>query len=277
MSESAVVTGDFTPGYFSLFDLPVRGSVAKLAFGIEWWELDQIFKFYLGQFVVITGIPGHGKSTFLFNLVSRLNVFHGIKSFLYVPENEQYIWDKLGNIWGAANAEHFEHFATKSCFIQSAIPDHYDDQPRTIDWVLDKAAAAVRRDKIELMVIDPWNELEYSKPPGLSMTDHIGQSLMKLKQFIRSFNVIAVVVAHPTKSVFDRGTSRTPTLADIDGSMNWYNKCDNGLIVVRENGNQARVISAKVREHGAGRIGACHFTVNPETGIFTPQHGAVST
>jgi hypothetical protein len=65
------------------------------------------------------------------------------------------------------------------------------------------------------------------------------------------------------------------SLADIEGSMNWFNKCDNGLIVVRESGtNAAKVISAKVREIGAGKLGSCSFMVDPLTGQFTPQYGS---
>ena len=109
------------------------------------------------------------------------------------------------------------------------------------------------------------------------MTDHIGQSLMLVKEFVRFFNCVVMIIAHPTKAVFDRGSSRVPGLADIEGSMNWYNKCDNGLIIWRDLGrNSCKVISAKVREIGAGKTGECYFAVDPATGIFTPQHGAVT-
>jgi hypothetical protein len=59
--------------------------------------------------------------------------------------------------------------------------------------------------------------------------------------------------------------------------MNWFNKCDNGLIVARDQDKSTtRVISAKVRESpAAGKLGVCYFTVDRNTGIFTPQKGAV--
>jgi twinkle protein len=78
------------------------------------------------------------------------------------------------------------------------------------------------------------------------------------------------LVAHPTKAVNDNG-GRVPTLADIEGSMNWYNKCDNGLIVHRDpDKNRTGVLSAKVREIGAGQRGTCWFDVDPKTGTFKP-------
>ena len=262
------------PGYFSLAELPQRESLDEHAFDTGWWELDQIFKFYLGQFVVVTGIAGHGKSTFLLNLLCNVAKKRGLRSFMYVPENEGHLRDKLQKIW--ADDESFAQFAATQCFVQSAVPDHFDDRPRTLQWVLEKAELSIEQDGADIVMIDPWNELERARPRDMLMTDYIGECLMFLKNFCRTFNVIVIIVAHPTKAVNEHG-GRIATLADIEGSMNWFNKCDNGLIVVRDpEKNTARVISAKVREIGAGRVGACHFFVDPATGVFTPQYGAVT-
>lgn len=262
-------------GYFSLADLPQRGSVAKQAFGAGWWELDQIFKFYLGQLVVVTGIAGHGKSTFLLNIILKIAREKGVKSFLYVPENEAYLRDKLSRIWGTSQ-DTFQHFCEHQCFIQSAIPEGDDRPAHTIDWVLNQAEIAVERDNVEIVMIDPWNELDRAKPREQLMTDYIGESLMLVKNFCRRRNVVVIMVAHPTKAVNENG-GRVAGLADIENSMNWFNKCDNGLIVVREpESNTARVISAKVREIGAGKLGQCYFSVDPETGSYTPHHGGVT-
>jgi hypothetical protein len=87
-------------------------------------------------------------------------------------------------------------------------------------------------------------------------------------------NVTVFIVAHPTKAVNENG-GRAVNLSDIESSMSWFNKCDNGLIVSRD-GNSAKIVSAKVRELGAGRLGVCHFSVDPKTGKFTPMKGAVS-
>lgn len=261
-------------GYFSLADLPQRQPIGRSAISTGWWELDQILRFYLGQFVVVTGIAGHGKSTFLLNVLCNLARKHGTRSFLYVPENEAHLREKLRRMWHSDEA--FRHFAEHQCYVQSAVPDQYTDQPRTLDWVLEKAEKAVTHDDVDVVLIDPWNELDRAKPRDMLMSDYIGESLMRLKGFCRALNAIVIVVAHPTKAVNENG-GRTAGLADIEGSMNWFNKCDNGLIVVRDSERStAKVISAKVREIGAGKVGACFFHVDPETGVYTPQHGAVA-
>lgn len=262
-------------GYFSLKNLAQRPDVCESALGTGWWELDQIWKIYPGQFTMVSGIPGHGKSTFLLNIVVNMARQHQVRSFLYVPENEPHLREKLRKIWGQHPG--FDDFAAEDCFVQSSLPDNFDSAPQDLDWVLHKAIVAVERDEAGLVIIDPWNELEHAKPQNMLMTDYIRLCLMWLKQFCRAYGVAVILVAHPTKAVTENG-GRTPLLSDIEGSMNWYNKCDNGLIVVRDfEHKSAKIISAKVREDGAGKVGYCFFNVDPETGIFTPQHGAVST
>lgn len=262
------------PGYYSLADLPQRESVATSAQSTGWWELDQIWKLYPGQFNVVTGIAGHGKSTFLMNVLCNMAKKHGTRSFLYVPENEGVVRDKLQAIWGEEQG--FRDFCENQCFIQSAEPNAYDAAPKTINWVLDKAVDAVERDLVDVILIDPWNELERAKERDQLLTDYIGQCLMYLKQFCRCMDATVIMVAHPTKAGVAEG--KTPSLADIEGSMNWYNKCDNGLIVARDIGDKpvTKVISAKVREIGAGKRGQCYFHVDEATGRFTPMMGAVT-
>jgi twinkle protein len=260
------------PGLYALSELPQRGSVAKQAFGSGWWELDQILKFYLGQFLIVTGIAGHGKSTFMLNVLLKMALEKGIGSFMYVPENEAHLKEKLRLMW-PGNEQTFQHFCRTQCTIQSAVPHQQYEPAHTIDWVLGRAEWAVAHRKAEIVLIDPWNELDRAREKNELMTDYIGRCLMLIKDFCRSLNAIVIVVAHPTKAITQTG-NRVVSLADIEGSMNWYNKCDNGLIIVREAGNSAKVISAKVREIGAGKLGSCSFMVDPLTGIFTPQYGS---
>lgn len=261
-------------GYFSLKNVQQEQSVDDVALSSGWWELDQIWRVYPGQFTIVSGVPGHGKSTFLFNLIIQQWRTNQVRSLLYVPENEPYLRATLRRIWG--NKPGFDEFEAENCFVQSSTPDNFDDEPQDLSWVLNKAVLAIKRDEVGLVVIDPWNELEHAKPRDVLMTDYIRYCLMYLKQFCRAYRIALMLVAHPTKAIAENG-GRTPLLSDIEGSMSWYNKCDNGLIVVRDfEAKSAKIISAKVRERGAGKVGSCFFNVDPETGIFTPQYGAAT-
>src|SRR6266516_1192168 len=85
-------------GYYSLADLPQRDPIDEIALTTTWWELDQIYRPYPGQFTMLTGFPGHGKSTFALNLILNMALAHNIKTFMFVPENESHIKQKLRRI-----------------------------------------------------------------------------------------------------------------------------------------------------------------------------------
>ena len=271
---------DFRPqpplGYYPLGKLPQLPPIADRVFTSTWWELDEIFRMYLGQFVVVTGLAGSGKSTFVLNLLMNMAVDIGLRTFIYAPENENDILNKCRRIWNGnpkRSREGFQHFADYQWFIQSSATG---EDGRDLGWVLDRAEFAIAYDDCSVVLIDPWNELERLKPRDELLTDYIGRVIGWAKDMCRLRNVIVIVIAHPTKSVLEN--KRSVGLGDIEGSMNWYNKCDNGLIVEREKGtNTTTVISAKVRNSpDAGRLGACHFVVDPATGLFTPQYGGVT-
>ena len=262
-------------GYYSVADLPQKEPVGKSSVSSGWDEFDQIFRLYPEQFVAVTGRAGSGKSTFIFNLVVNYARLHGIRSFLYVPENEARLRGKLRKIWNDEKTA--EDFLRGMAFVQSAVPEHYDDEPKTLSWVLDQAVTAVREDGVDLLVIDPWNELEWARPRDMSQTEYVRECLMWLKQFNRAYNTSTILVVHPTKEGLKDG--KIPSLVDCEGSLSWHNKCDNGLIVHREKDtNATRVISQKVREEpDAGSLGECWFTLDRATDVYTPQYGAVST
>lgn len=247
-------------GYFSLSELPQKPDIGNAAVSPGWDCLAELWKLYPGQFTIVTGTPGHGKSTLVLNVVCNIAKLYGWGSYLYVPENESFLQYKLRRIYGP---DGYQDFARNFCFVQSAEVQSYDDEPKNLLWVLERAVVGIKRDGVRLLVIDPWNELEHAKPRDFSMTDYIMQCLMYLKQFVRAYSVSVILVAHPTKA--HASDNRKPTLYDVEGSAAWFNKCDNGIIVHRDpENNHMTVNSAKVRERGAGKRGQCVLLVNDQ-------------
>ncbi len=167
-------------GYFSLAELPQKPDIGASAISPGYDVLSAIWKIYPGQFTIVTGTPGHGKSTLVLNVVCNIARTHDCRSYLYVPENESFLKYKLRRIYGN---DGFDQFANEQCFIQSAEVETYNQAPKTLDWVLERAVVAIKNDGVRLLVIDPWNELEHAKPRDVSMTDYIRDCLMFLKQF----------------------------------------------------------------------------------------------
>src|ERR1017187_1774664 len=122
------------PGYYALADLPQRKPLSEGTTSTGWNELDKVLRIYPGQFIVCTGNAGSGKSTFLFNLIINLCWKNKTKAWLYVPENEMNLLQKLQLMFGAGDVQ-FGTFSNVQCFVKSSSYEHYDDEPRTIEWI----------------------------------------------------------------------------------------------------------------------------------------------
>jgi twinkle protein len=120
------------------------------------------------------------------------------------------------------------------------------------------------RDGIRVLLIDPWNEIEHARKRDETTSEYIGRAIRALKRFGRRYEVSVIVLAHPTKDVFERGKLRTPTLYDIDGSAHWFNKPDHGIVIERHAvANEATVHIPKVRFEQTGYRGAIKMSFDP--------------
>ena len=65
-------------------------------------------------------------------------------------------------------------------------------------------------------------------------TEYIGRAIREFRRFARRYEVLVMAVAHPTKMGGEgKGVSK-PTLYDISGSANWFNKPFEDLLVLPE-------------------------------------------
>lgn len=226
-------------GLYRLSDYPRPEPLRTVSLG--WPALDDYVRFYRGGFFVVTGTPGSGKSKFINRAVFNMARDHGWRAAIFSPEMpvKPFLEEDLLRMYCGcapnvrpevlAAAERF--IEDRFCFIDADPAGLYDiDEVPTIDWLLEKAEDAVLRYAIDVLVIDPWNELEHARRRDESMTDYIGRAIRPLKSFARRFDVAVIVIAHPTKDVRDR---KRPTLYDIADSAAWNNKADIGLILKR--------------------------------------------
>lgn len=249
-------------------------------FSTGWAGLDQHMTIAPGQFSVVTGIPNHGKSEFIDALVVNLALRHGWRFAMCsfensIPEHEQKIAEKYLGLpfWDGPTREGMSlsdidkasEWAEKHFWFIRA-----EDESPTIDWLLEKARVAVMRDGINGLVIDPYNELEHTRPSGMTETEYVSQILGRVKRFAQNHGVHVWFVAHPTKLPRENGKIPVPTLYDISGSAHWANKADLGLIVHRDfDNNQTEVHVQKVRHKWIGRPGKVTLEYDRVTGRYS--------
>ncbi|NQV38204.1 MAG: toprim domain-containing protein [Candidatus Marinimicrobia bacterium] len=267
--------GSLSSAIESLYD---TGLAKGLSTGYE--KLDKYYTVRAGEMTIVTGIPSHGKSTFMDNMAMKMNLSHGWKFGIFSPENLPL----------ERHASRFIELLTDEPFISSFYDKITIDEMRsaidylkneihflmpeegdiTIDRILELARILVFRDGINGLIIDPWNEIEHERPHGLSETEYVSQALSKIRRFARMNDVHVWVLAHPTKlRKEENGEYPVPTPYDISGSANWKNKADNCFAIHRDFAtNESTVHIQKIRFREIGMIGSATFTYNGKCGTY---------
>lgn len=257
-------------GLYRLSDYHDPGPLQVYTSG--WGLLDPHFKLYFPEFIVVTGVPSHGKSQFILNLVINQAQLHGFRACLFSPEEPTVpiLRNRMRKIIGGSAEEADAYIENMFVFI--------DDDPisgeadHDLNWLLDRASDAVMRDGIRLLVIDPWNEIEHARAKNESGPEYIGRCIRLLKRWGKEHGVSVIIAAHPTKDVVDyKGKIRKPSLYDIDGAAHWFNKADHGIVIWRNfETHTTEFYIAKSREEDAGTAGSCTMKFERETGRFVP-------
>jgi len=261
---------NLTSYYDEIYKMFISGIESGQKTGIS--NLDEIVTWELGRLAVITGIPGHGKSEFVDFILSRLNIVHGWKVGYFSPENYpiKYHYSKIASkLCGKKfqqgyieQSEYEELFG----YIEDNFHFIYPEDDMSFDTIITKARHLVKKNGIKILVIDPYNKIEHLRDRNESETEYISRFLDKLIVFAKQLNVLVMLVAHPRK--MDKqanGIYAKPSLYDINGSANFYNKCDYGLSIYRyfdTNISEVDVIKVKFKHLGAGGIAKFKYNYN---------------
>lgn len=231
-----------------------------------WPSLDEYYTVRRGEFTVITGIPGHGKSAWLDNLMVSLS------------RRKQWRW----SVFSAENFPVARH-AAGLMEIYSGLPFSRgpnirmdpSERDEALTWLgehfrfvqpaehchsLDRIVQiAFSGGDFDALVIDPWNELDHSRPRDMREDEFVSVCLTKLRWLARNSEIHVFVVAHPAKYQRQHGQPKPViTLNDVKGASEWYAKADNGISVWRNEEDRTGVTDIhiqKIRFREVGRAG----------------------
>lgn len=252
-----------------------------------WEGLSDLYRVLPGEWTLITGIPGHGKSEWLDALTVNLAIREGWTFGIFSPENqpmtyhiqkiaEKYIGKPFNQ--GLAQRMNVKEFDDAMQWIDAHYTFILPELP-TVDTLLETASQLVLRYGIRGLVIDPWNEIDHSRLGGMTETEHISQMLTKIRTFARNHGVHVWVVAHPTKlQKGPDGSYPVPTPYDVAGSAHWRNKADNCITIyrnIRENDEQVEIHVQKVRKKTNGKVGMATLLYNKLVGQYRDERPSI--
>lgn len=274
-------------GLFRMHELPAEPELPAYGCGIG--NVNDMVKLRMGDFTVITGKPSGGKTSFVNALICNMVKMYGwqvcLASFEHrVRGNQERLLrtafigrrqkDYQGNLqWTEGEIKDADRWISEN--FSFIVPDRHSDEMITLKWVLERARAAITQNGAQIIVIDPWNELDHDRPQGMSLTEYTGFAIKELKRVAAQYLVHVIVVAHPAKP--DKKLSMSqwePTLYDISDSAHWYNKCDLGIVIHRKRDEAdtrwaTEVDVQKVRDWGViGYEGKKYLEYLPESGGY---------
>lgn len=273
--EGTFTVDDFRQAMLDRYDHGAPGGVST-----GWRGMDRNYRVMPGEWTLVTGVPGSGKSEWLDALLVNLAHLHNWSFGIFSPENapleyhcEKLVEKHIGQTLDRSRLDRMsrEDYCAGLDWVNEYFTFVLPDNP-TIDVIIEKARALVKRKGIRGMVIDPWNEVDHTRSSGLTETEYISQCLTKLRKFARETAIHLWIVAHPKlPQKRPDGTYPVPTPYDVAGSAHWRNKADNCITVHYDQvkgGDLVEVHVQKIRKKQNGRIGVVDFRYDKAVGRY---------
>jgi len=260
-----------------LIDFVHNGFKPGFQIGLD--NFDKIFSTYTSQFITVTGIPSSGKSDFVDQMCIGYNNNYGWKTAFASPENKPnflHAHKLLRKTWQGMPLTS-DVGTDKWKQVTEHVNDNYffvDMDRYTLEEVLKKGAELVKRKGIKVLVIDPFNKVRDINSGTDDVTKYTMEYLTKIEMFAKKYDVLVIIVAHPTKMYKDKdGNIEEPTMYSIKGGGEWYDASYHGLLVHRnyqENTVKVKVLKVKFQNLGENQAEAI-FKWEPKSGGYIPH------
>lgn len=238
-------------------DVPDSGPEAVYETGIKGID-DLGIRFARPAFMPVIGPYGSGKSVLLRQLSVGLWRKHGWRTLLTSFEEKikprfqrdlrRHMIAKPMNLWtdedvARADGEIDNAFR----FLRRRRGDVLN-----LERLMNRIEYAVKVYGVDVVMIDPVNEIDHEVPNGMSKTDYMGRFIMALKALADDYNLLMIVAAHPPKDGVEKRLAKGKLLTINDGAdtAHYGNKADIGWAVWRPSMDGATLLHIdKIKDH----------------------------
>lgn len=248
-----------------------------------------IFRFKGSGILTVTGIPGHGKTEFVDQIILDLARLHGHETIVcgFEQTPEEHALKLTRKLIGKNIACPSYDISSRSAefteslrFISNKIKLlNTNKVGGNINDILLACAKKIKESRDiggnpKYVVIDPFNML--SLKGRLNGHEKIEEILRRISEFSHKMQVIVILVAHPTKMKKDEKTGKydIPDFYSVKGSSAFFEMSYHGLVVYRtgsSTNDPVQVKVLKVKQNNLGESGkTAYFTYERDSGRYIP-------
>ena len=234
-----------------------------------------------GMVSVMTGYPGHGKTTFAQQIWAQIAKEYKIQVGIFSGETrvKPYVRRNLRTFYHGKQERDMTEEELNSADYWIRDTFHFLNHPQNapeFEWVCEKIKDMKARFGIEAFMFDPFNKIEMPDMTRGSETNWIGKCLDDLTTLAKVLDIHIMILAHPSKPSELKVHNAAPTAYSIAGSAHWFNKPDHIFSLWREKfedeeGNrttEAKLIVCKCRYEELGYPRILEIKMNLDNGCF---------
>lgn len=258
-------------------DVPEPGPELVYETGIRGLD-DEGLRLVRPAFMPVIGPYGSGKSVLLRQLAVSLWKLHGWRTLLtsfeekikprYRRDLRRHMLAKPMDFWtdeDVARAD--DEIRDAFRFLRRKRGAYLD-----LERLLNRIEYAVKVYGVDVVIIDPVNELDHDVGKYQSKTDYMGKFIMALKQLADDYNLLMIVAAHPPKDGVEKRLAKGKLLTLNDGAdtAHWGNKADIGWAVWRPSLDGPTYLHVdKVKDHETmGKPTLAELVLDPRMNKF---------
>jgi len=227
--------------------------------------VDQFISLKPNLLVTVTGIPSHGKTSWWRWYECKQSIKNGVKWAKFVPDSRpverEYAriaeiiagkrWEK-NKPWSMSEAQRRMAVDFVRAHYVLVVPDEKNVElikalqgknvgAQTLDSLFWYFETLKKQHNIFGYNIDAWNKIDHQRPKDNTEEQYIGRALDSILKFNQNFELMASIIAHPTKLEKKDPNYEPPDLYNIKGSSAWYEKTDIGITAFRKKFEKVKI------------------------------------